>query len=881
MLSKALQKANTAVLLDNAQNFQSALDAYQDACKLLQNVMDKTSGADDKRKLDAIRDTYTIRIEELLQLQQPPAAVIEKQLPPRPMSDESVDFAPQPGHASRVPVLQESRDSAPELPPKPIQQASFSGKSRDSFLTTAIREVEGNRSDGFLGPLWERSKSPLGNPLLEEDANRKREMDSSYVPRPLSPSPRRPLPPAGSSEETPVEEQAGAGAASAPTDGEAPAGAEPGSWLNTIDESGSSRASSVHSASPNHGIRRKDLRVAGHDNHSDFDAAFDAAVEAAYEEGYEPDQSFHLQAPYPKGKQALTSPARPRAETQSTVGAASDFEDADEQRMLDDITKDYMNNGFDFNLQSKSALPRESDSSGYSRSTWQSSAVSDRLTAGTSLSTLPEARSSHIGPPPGALPAVPALPDQPSVPLPLPPNSLARPSSAHGSMNSQILERRSHRDSGPILKPLRIDTSPRPKDRQHQAVAGRQSEQQEARPSTADTQSSKRVSTVPSLRKVEVESATPYPTSAVSDSTNPTSVNSSVPPDSANTSNDRSSPRPGFLRNHKSSLSLRDHSVPATPADMEWIQTPLTSTFSTSQGKRGESSFGSQRTRTSSLTSGHPIGQDGAQVGGLHLFDTSLKPTDSTASPKDVDLDIPCNLEACPESHLLRPFWLLRSIASTITHPRGGFITTRLFMPHEAWLNRSVKLKNIEEKISACDFLTAALGRLARTDTCDADAVLEELQGFEEAMDRVQIVLVKRLGGEVGIQSMGTLLKDAATTNESSAVSPEFVKDGQHKTNSGKSYLSSWRKLRGKNSVSGVAAGGVGGGGPGAKDGPGMIMSSVPMTSFAGVQKRSIPTNKREIKDLTLDGPLKDYMLSIAKLSEAASALGESTPSHC
>jgi hypothetical protein len=54
MLSRALQKANTAVLLDNAQNFEGAMEAYGDACKLLQQVMIRSSGEEDKRKLDAI-----------------------------------------------------------------------------------------------------------------------------------------------------------------------------------------------------------------------------------------------------------------------------------------------------------------------------------------------------------------------------------------------------------------------------------------------------------------------------------------------------------------------------------------------------------------------------------------------------------------------------------------------------------------------------------------------------------------------------------------------------------------------------------------------------------------------------------------------------------
>jgi hypothetical protein len=54
MLSKALQKANTAVVLDNAQNFEGAMEAYSEACDLLQQVMLRSSGEEDRRKLEAI-----------------------------------------------------------------------------------------------------------------------------------------------------------------------------------------------------------------------------------------------------------------------------------------------------------------------------------------------------------------------------------------------------------------------------------------------------------------------------------------------------------------------------------------------------------------------------------------------------------------------------------------------------------------------------------------------------------------------------------------------------------------------------------------------------------------------------------------------------------
>lgn len=54
MLSKALQKANHAVLLDNAQNFEGAMEAYADACALLKQVMSKSATDEDRKKLEAV-----------------------------------------------------------------------------------------------------------------------------------------------------------------------------------------------------------------------------------------------------------------------------------------------------------------------------------------------------------------------------------------------------------------------------------------------------------------------------------------------------------------------------------------------------------------------------------------------------------------------------------------------------------------------------------------------------------------------------------------------------------------------------------------------------------------------------------------------------------
>ena len=54
MLSEALQKANYAVVLDNAQDVVSATEAYGEACDLLLRVMDRSTSEEEKRKLDTI-----------------------------------------------------------------------------------------------------------------------------------------------------------------------------------------------------------------------------------------------------------------------------------------------------------------------------------------------------------------------------------------------------------------------------------------------------------------------------------------------------------------------------------------------------------------------------------------------------------------------------------------------------------------------------------------------------------------------------------------------------------------------------------------------------------------------------------------------------------
>jgi hypothetical protein len=210
----------------------------------------------------------------------------------------------------------------------------------------------------------------------------------------------------------------------------------------------------------------------------------------------------------------------------------------------------------------------------------------------------------------------------------------------------------------------------------------------------------------------------------------------------------------------------------------------------------------------------------------------------------------------------------MRCIYQTIAHPRGGYLSTNLFVPRDVWRVKNVKIKAIEEKVSNCDLLTAALLKLAKVDTYDADAVLEEMQTFESVLDQVQMSLSKKMGSEVGVQGAMPLFKAAQALDDAAAIDtlPPRASNGP-----GKSYLSSWRKLRSKNSGFGAAP--LAGPKEATKDH--LTISSLPMTSVTNNQPA-----KRDVTQLQFSGPNANYMSALARLCDAAQVLGESTSSH-
>jgi len=208
----------------------------------------------------------------------------------------------------------------------------------------------------------------------------------------------------------------------------------------------------------------------------------------------------------------------------------------------------------------------------------------------------------------------------------------------------------------------------------------------------------------------------------------------------------------------------------------------------------------------------------------------------------------------------------MRCFYQTIAHARGGYLSTKLFVPRDVWRVKGVKIKGMEDKIANCDLLTAALQKLGNVDTLDADAVLEEIQSFEQILDQVQSNLVKKLGSEVGVQGIASLFKDAPISTGESSQGIEPVLNSARTVSQGKSYLTSWRKLRSKSSAVNLAAYSA------SKDQSKdiLVLSTLPMTSLPNPRFA-----RRDVSQLELSGPHAAYMGSLARLFDAVQVIGE------
>ena len=812
---------------------------------------------------------------------------------------------------SFVPESQSRSESASQVP-----------KRRKSLLPSALDSAQyssRNTQEQLAGRSY--SKSTMRERAVDVNHfNLAPPMDSQYMPPPLSPGrpPQLPMtygPPSNTYEkdgppELTIRNLSGPGQIR--QHNRVPSN-ESMSWLDTIDESGGSTASSVHSRTSSMGVRRKHIRAASGATEAEFDAALDAAVEAAYDEGFEPmdnppsdsygyDNDDEIVANVRRRVELAKERVR-QSEREATIEDARDKErkrrllqqrkqeqqvnmnddyeaneSEEEERMLEEMTKGYVMDDFEFGLQSKSALPRESDSSGFSGRTWNSSIGSNPTTAGTMLSTVTESAAMPQIPtiqsktqPPFHPPPVQALPPPPTISGPPPISALT----------SQSV--RSRRLSGQNAKQLKIETTkissapvsqppsmPPPRipdgdDTVHPKTAGLPVQTQFLPNRPIMPQSARQASSpFPGPSPPEISSP-PTPTLTQTFS-NDSETNGELP---RSGSPGRTQSRVGLKKNFSSSslknMKSRNLSVSNLDDGSDVSSnTPLSSRFA---DREPLGRLPAMPALPTPIAAAFKERMNGAPTGGLYLFNSDIHSPESPGSPNPLSAGAPIPLEPCPTEYLLRPFWLMRALYQTIAHPRGGYLSTKLFVPRDVWRVKGVKIKNVEDKITNCDFLTAALLKLAQVDTFDADAVLEEMQSLEGVLEQVQAILTKKLGSEVGVQGSGGMFKDApaAGDSESSGIS----KSGSM---SSKSSSFSWRRLRSKNSGVGLAnnySNKI----PSA-EGPkaGLVMGTLPMTSTAVSKVRFA---KRDVGQVQFSGPNANYMGALARLFDAAQALGQ------
>ncbi|KAI1495908.1 hypothetical protein F5X99DRAFT_422531 [Biscogniauxia marginata] len=768
MLSKALSKANAAVQLDNAQNYEAARESYLEACDLLQQVLARTNGEDDRRKLEAIRQTYTSRIEELDGLV-PTNSQDDKALPAKP--DNANQYEAQ---------MDQANDEANSQAAHTLTNQRYNTKTPTDLSS---RYTPSPSLGADQRPLQSSfSKSPMRRNFEGAALNIPRP-EEAIVPAPLSPrrpaSPTRPASPEFIVRQDFSIPHERLGAPSGWRGHRRAASHESASWLDPIEESGGSAASSVHSRSSSLGVRRKHLRHISGDTEAEFDAALDAAVEAAYDDGFEPMDPSDMDGDSNDDFDVLTN-ARRKVEmakerlarererhrqislSQEPQAFNGDFFDAN------DSDEEEEHFAFNQSTKSRSNIPRASDSSGLTSRTWHSSIGSSPPTGMTGLST---ESPPPLPPPPQALPQLPQgrppsatglkietskIGQPPNIPLP-PISTTAVPSKSSSSFIAQQRQALSATSTRPGPFSMRPPSSPAPQSPINVTLVSVRHPLRE----NFSSSSLKALKT----RQVSVSQM------------------------------DDSDMSPNTPLGHQLSNSVlpRPPAVPALP-------TPIMGAF-------------------------HEKMAGG--FGGLHLFDSDfhspIARPPSLLHHQQINPDIPMPLEPCPSDGMLRPFWLMRALYQTLAHPRGGYISNRLFVPRDAWKVKGVKLRAVEDKIGQCDLLTAALLKLARVDSNDADA-------------SVQFVLSRKLGAEKDGEATPAVPR--SSSSKGSAVNLSSAYGGKSSSNGGNAPT-----IHEKDTLS-----------------PGGSIPSLPMTTH--------PSTK-------FDGPWANYMASLARLFDAAQTVDQ------
>ncbi|KAH8919380.1 hypothetical protein BT69DRAFT_1224211 [Atractiella rhizophila] len=164
------------------------------------------------------------------------------------------------------------------------------------------------------------------------------------------------------------------------------------------------------------------------------------------------------------------------------------------------------------------------------------------------------------------------------------------------------------------------------------------------------------------------------------------------------------------------------------------------------------------------------------QTAGLQVPETAETPTSATFFRSNATFNAAvvgsnnafpppsADLLQLPANPLRRPFHLMRTIRATMT--TGGFVTERLYLPPQMWLQGGAKLLAVEAKVRMIELLLTGLDAVERTGSIfvepsnqgsqqfasgsevamNADKFAKELESFEGLLDGIQSTLNKKLG---------------------------------------------------------------------------------------------------------------------------------------
>ncbi|KAK4046005.1 hypothetical protein OIV83_006440 [Microbotryomycetes sp. JL201] len=157
------------------------------------------------------------------------------------------------------------------------------------------------------------------------------------------------------------------------------------------------------------------------------------------------------------------------------------------------------------------------------------------------------------------------------------------------------------------------------------------------------------------------------------------------------------------------------------------------------------------RSRSGPGPEGRDLSTLGRQQSSSASGNRDRPPLLSAGSTLEAKLERKLRSLASPVQPARRPFHLLLQVLETLEGD-GAYVTPRLYVPRQVWLQTGIKLPAIETKVRMLDLLATGLESVRdaairwQQGRAGAKAFLQELESLEGLVDGIQSTLSKKLG---------------------------------------------------------------------------------------------------------------------------------------